>query len=96
MSSFRLSTPWCLNCLTLALVLGGLPLNVARAQPADSPDPEKVLRGLAEHLGRLDAYTCRIESVVEVKAEGMENRSFGISRLWNDTPRTPPLTRSKR
>jgi peroxiredoxin len=49
------------------------------------PKPEELLRRMADYLGNLPAFSCRIESTMRVQAQGMDNRmtskmSFRLQR----------------
>ena len=43
------------------------------AAVGEKPKPEDAVRRMAEYLCKLPAFSCRIESTLEVKAKGMDN-----------------------
>jgi len=43
------------------------------APSGEKPKPEDVLRRMADYLCGLDAFSCRVESTLEIKAKGMDN-----------------------
>ena len=45
-----------------------------RTADADQPKPEELLRKMADYLGDLAAFSCRVETSIHIEAKGIDNR----------------------
>jgi peroxiredoxin len=63
------------------------PATTEKSSDADAaPQPEELLRQMADYLGKLPAYSCRIEQAARIQAQGMDNRVASKMNLRLERP----------